>query len=200
MNYLFFDTETTGFPSGKRPLDDPKQPYIVQLAAILTDEFGAEKMSLNLMLDCGVEIPKGAYDVHGMDKATLEEFGVQPRIAINMFVGMLLKANLLVAHNLRFDLQLIKIAMTRSEFNPEPIDSLAQYCTMEHSTNIVKCPPTPAMVKAGRNHFKVPKLQEAYLHFMGEEFEGAHDALADVRACIAVFNKIQEHNKAQWEG
>ena len=34
---LFFDTETTGLPKYKLPIDDPAQPMIVQLAAIMSD-------------------------------------------------------------------------------------------------------------------------------------------------------------------
>ena len=35
--------------------------------------------------------------------------------------------------------------------------------------------------------FKWPKLTEAFRHFIGKDMEGAHDALADVRGCAAVF-------------
>ena len=38
MSYLFFDTETTGFPVKGAPWSDEKQPHLVQIAAILFDE------------------------------------------------------------------------------------------------------------------------------------------------------------------
>ena len=38
MSYLFFDTETTGFPVKGAPWSDEKQPHLVQIAAILYDD------------------------------------------------------------------------------------------------------------------------------------------------------------------
>ena len=43
------------------------------------------------------------------------------------------------------------------------------------------------------NSYKWPKLSEAYETLVDEEgFEGAHDAMADVRACRAVYYKLKE--------
>jgi DNA polymerase III epsilon subunit-like protein len=54
---------------------------------------------------------------------------------------------------------------------------------MQHTTNVLKIP--------GRyGDFKWPKLEEAYKHYYGEIFSGAHDALVDVRACRDVFLKV----------
>ncbi len=38
MSYLFFDTETTGFPVKGAPWSDERQPHLVQIAAILYDK------------------------------------------------------------------------------------------------------------------------------------------------------------------
>jgi DNA polymerase III subunit epsilon len=43
--------------------------------------------------------------------------------------------------------------------------------------------------------YKWPKLHEAHRHCFGKEFEDAHDALADVRACAKVFFWLQQHRK-----
>lgn len=63
---------------------------------------------------------------------------------------------------------------------------------MRDATDLVQCPPTERMVAKGMKGFKSPNLQEAYKHFFGVEFEGAHDAMADVRACKDVFFKLKE--------
>jgi DNA polymerase III epsilon subunit-like protein len=51
---------------------------------------------------------------------------------------------------------------------------------MKATTSICKLP-------GKYGDYKWPKLQESHLHFFGKEFEGAHDAMADVRACAAVY-------------
>lgn len=60
-------------------------------------------------------------------------------------------------------------------------------CPMQLSTDVLKLPPTPAMVKAGRNHYKTPNVQEAYNHFFGtdhgyvELHRGADDAFHEAQ-------------------
>ena len=52
--------------------------------------------------------------------------------------------------------------------------------------------PTERMRAAGRNHPKTPNLGEAYQHFTGNALDGAHDAMVDVNACIAIYRAMTE--------
>lgn len=63
---------------------------------------------------------------------------------------------------------------------------------MKMAKQIVKAPLTEKQKACGFGGYKNPNLQEAYKHFFGVEFEGAHDAMADVRACRDVFFKLNE--------
>lgn len=47
------------------------------------------------------------------------------------------------------------------------------------------------MIAAGRRHHKSANLGEAYKHFTGNELAGAHNALVDVQACMAVYFAIK---------
>jgi DNA polymerase-3 subunit epsilon len=69
-------------------------------------------------------------------------------------------------------------------------------CTMLKAIDVVKCPPTEKMRRAGRTGFKNPNLAETYRHFFGRDFEGAHDAMADVRACRDVFFELRKLDAA----
>ena len=60
------------------------------------------------------------------------------------------------------------------------LDDKKEYCTMLQSTNICK-------IVSNRSTYKWPKLEEAYMHFFGEELIGAHDALTDVMACKRIY-------------
>ena len=55
-------------------------------------------------------------------------------------------------------------------------------CTKESSTDVLKLP--------GKYGYKWPTLAEAYRHYTGEEIEGAHDALVDTEACLAVYRGL----------
>ena len=61
------------------------------------------------------------------------------------------------------------------------------FCTMLNTVEIVKIP--------GRKGYKWPKLDEAYRILVDPDgFEGAHDALADVKACRKVFYNLKKED------
>ena len=96
---------------------------------------------------------------------------------------------LLVAHNLDFDKGVILAEGARQglPFQKIPIST---YCTMQATKNLCKLPLTDKQKAAGFGGFKNPKLQEAHLHFFGKEFENAHNAIADVKACQDIYNVV----------
>ncbi len=188
---LFFDTETTSLPIKHLPVNHPAQPHLVQLAALLVDEDGTERASLNLIIEPDVyEIPAAASDVHGITTELARRWGVPLSAAVWPFVCMRSQARLIVAHNIKFDLAVMEDAIFRlpkRNFHPGPSE---RFCTMERSAPIVNLPPTDRMLAAGIDKPKPPKLEEAYRHFFGEELVGAHDALADVRACKRIYFEL----------
>lgn len=173
---LVFDTETTGV-SGK--------PYIVQLAAILAENDGTLRGSCNLIIKPdGYEIPEDASRIHGITTDIAKRVGVPLAVAISLFNNMLLACQdgLLIAHNLQFDIRMVKHAYERGSW-PSRIEGPRHFCTMEHTKNRVRLPPTAKQRQYGYNDFKAPKLAEAYEFAFGKPMENAHDALYDVLAC-----------------
>ena len=189
--YLFWDTETTGLPDKNKPASDPCQPHICQLGAILCDEHGFVRAEVNLLVrPAGWVIPESATAIHGISQGVAERYGLSIRGVLSIFGRLLDRADLSVAHNIAFDLFMLAI---EAENSAVVLDmAKTHFCTMHHSKEILKIPPTPRMYACGMTTFKSPNLQEAYRHFFGRDFEGAHDAMADVRACRDVFFAIQK--------
>ena len=106
---LFFDTETTGLPDFKRPISDDSQPHIIQLGAILAEDDGTERACVNVVSYPGIPIPKAASDVHGITDDIALRGGIFPATLTRLFVDLLASADLLVAHNLKFDLFLAEL-------------------------------------------------------------------------------------------
>lgn len=196
MTILFFDTETTGLVVDGAPWES--QPHLVQLACILTDDDGLEHASLSCIVspEGAYTIPANVAHIHGIDTVKAEAVGVSLHCATRTFIELGRRANLLVAHNMKFDNVVMSAARHRTFPNIPPL-ATSTHCTMEASAPILRLPPTPAMVRAGRGPFKPPRLAEAYAYFGFGELVGAHDALVDVRACAKIYFEIKRRTDAQ---
>lgn len=177
MIALFCDTETTGFVNPKNPAQ------IVQIGAILQDTETLRVIGeLNLIVKPTCPIPQACIDVHGITDELAAKHGVKPEIADNMFAIFASQADVIVAHNINFDREIIKGIW---KVSPAILATKQEYCTMVQSTEIV------GLSKARGGGFKQPKLIEAHQYFFQRGFEGAHDAMADVRACRDVYFALQ---------
>lgn len=188
--HLFYDCETTGLPNWKAPSEDPSQPYICQLAAILVDDERREAHTLNAFIKpAGWVLSPELQKLTGITMEQLETQGMPQAQALDNFFDLVGMASLVVAHNESFDARMLRIQLKRAkdDARAEAWEKRKSACTMAMSTPILMLPPTPKMVAAGFNKPKSPKLEEAYRHFFSKDFEGAHNALNDVRATIEVY-------------
>jgi DNA polymerase-3 subunit epsilon len=177
MNILFIDLETTGKANFNGPSDSEFQPRIVQLGALLCDYYMQEMASVNIIIKPRIEIPKEAAAIHGITNERAKEFGVMAFHALYVVQNLLKRCELVVAHNHQFDWFVLQ-----GEFARESIDLPARdgFCTMKAMTPICKLPGT-------YDKYKWPRLGEAYQHAFKKELKGAHDAMADVRACKEIY-------------
>lgn len=191
---LFYDTETTGLPLFKEPSEHPDQPHIVQLAACLVDLETRELLeSMDVIIrPDGWVIPDDVAKIHGITTERALDEGIPEKTAVAQFMCMW-GGYLRIAHNEQFDARILRIALMRFEGEAVADNWKAgqSECTAKLATPIVKCPPTEKMIKAGFNKYKTASLGEAYRHFMGSDFENAHSAMADVRACMDVYFAIK---------
>lgn len=197
---LVFDTETTGFPSQKLDAIDPKQNVVVELGASLLD-ISTWKVQQSMSVIIRTPSPyinSFVVDVHGITNEFSLAVGCDADDALALFLNMCKAASWrLVGHNVKFDVDMMAIMLKRSVKHCSMLHDFMNadfYCTMNRATNVVKLPPTAAMLKAGRaNQHKPPKLQEAYEFFYPERppFD-AHRVSGDVQATIDVYRKLIE--------
>ena len=179
--FLFFDTETTGLPRYyQAPLEDlDNWPRLVQLAWLLADEKGKEIKSVSKIIKPnGFEIPKEAAAVHGISTERALDEGVQLNPVLKEFSTAVEEAKILVAHNMQFDEKIMGAELLRNKHEHKLFDR-PKICTMQSSTDYCAI--------QNEYGYKWPKLVELHAKLFGEEFEDAHDALADVRACARCF-------------
>jgi DNA polymerase III epsilon subunit-like protein len=182
MNYLFVDTETTGFPK-KGPRIQEGQARVCQLAFIYTDEDGKTLAEFSSMIrPDGWSIKEDASKIHGLTDDTCFAHGLDMRLVMEVFKRFETNANVVVAHNEEFDRGMLTIE--ESYLVGQEIDYIVTpwHCTM----------------KSNEHHFgKWPKLAAALEFFTGRILGAdAHDALHDVRACRDIFFAARDREVA----
>lgn len=193
---LCWDTETTGLPLFSQPSEDPGQPHLVQIAAVLFDENTRQAISsMNVIVRPeDWDIPEVVSRVHGITTEQAMLVGIPEWCALSMFHEMWKVSSARLAFNEQFDARIMQIAYKRYRDN-EHADAFKAgnaICAAKMASPIMKLPPTAKMVAAGRKHNKMPNLGEAYHHFTGKVLEGAHSALVDVKACMEVYFAIKK--------
>lgn len=188
---LFFDTETTGMVDFRMPPDHESQPHLVQLGLLLTENDGTERACVSVIVNPGVPIPVAASDIHGITDEIAKLCGIKPVGSVGIFFGLRAKVDVLVAHNVDFDLAVMQSAAIRVDQRAlaDSLNIVKTVCTMKAATPVCKIPHANPR---GPEDYKWPKLEECVRHFFGEELEGAHDAMVDVQACKRVFFKLKE--------
>lgn len=182
---FFFDTETTGLPRDwQAPLSVlDNWPRMVQVAWLLCDMAGNELAhAAHTILPQGYVIPADAARVHGITTERALAEGIPLPKALDEMQPHLAAADFLVAHNISFDEKILAAEFLRLQ-RPDPLQNKPRRCTMKESTPYCAIP--------GRYGYKYPNLNELHRKLFNRSFVGAHDALADVRACKAAFYELR---------
>lgn len=175
--YLVFDTETTGLPASYQapPSDVDNWPRVVQLAWETFDIHGRKTGARSFVIrPDGFKIPKDAEGIHGISTAIANRTGVPVAKALDAFVEALRKASVIVAHNFKFDANILGAEFYRLEIRHQ-FRGKTHVCTMEAATEYCALP--------GRYGFKWPKLPELHYELFGEKVRETHNAAADVATC-----------------
>lgn len=167
---LVIDTETTKLKLASLA-DLGKQPKLIEFAAIKLDDETLEEVDrlvsfINPQEPISEEITKITKITDDMvaEAPTFAEF--LPRI-IEFFMG----ERVLVAHNLMFDVDVLKYELRRLEREHKFPWCPNWICTVEESMTI--------------NGHRM-KQGDLYEHYFGEEFDGAHRAEVDTEALVRI--------------
>ncbi len=155
----------------------------MQLAWLLINDETHEVASAEYIArPVGFTIPGDAARIHGITTEIAAERGVDIKAILDAVVLDIGKASVLVAHNMSFDEKILGAELLRAGC-PNVVESRKRLCTMQGATDYCRLP--------GQYGYKWPTLQELHTKLFSAPFEGAHRALADVRACARCYFELR---------
>jgi DNA polymerase III epsilon subunit-like protein len=165
------DWETTGLvlhPDTKIE----KQPHGIEFAAVLFDDTGAILEEYEAIVDPGVEIEEVITKITGL---TNEDLRGKPHVATILpdIARLFGKADVLIAHNLPFDMAITEMEFQRLKgfAGPDLVWPKHHLCTAQSWQE---------------QWGKRPKLLELYEYVTGTPLAQTHRALDDVRALVEI--------------
>lgn len=194
MNILIFDTETTGLYTCEN--------QIAQLSYVVVDENYNIDIAKNFYFAVE-DVEEGASEVTGLTKEILEELSEGKKFedyAEEIYQDFL-KSDVLVAHNLSFDLGFIKMEFERLGYDADAlVEGKERRCTMYRYTDILQIP-----------HYyygyKFPKLEEV-VNYLGvspvileektmdifnvKDEVGYHDSRYDVVSTMYIYENLNK--------
>lgn len=167
---IFFDVETTGL--------NVLKDRILQIGIIKYIPGKTEAEELKMLINPGIPISEESMKVHGITPADVANKPTFQQVARKLF-DFIGNADLGGYNSNRFDIPMLMEEFSRAGFdfdieNRRLIDVQRLFYKMEPRT-----------------------LKAAYKYYCGKELEGAHDALADVRATVEVLKGQLERYKDQ---
>jgi DNA polymerase III epsilon subunit-like protein len=144
-----------------------------------------DKLSIEeIILPVGFEISEQVSKIHGITQEKAVREGHHLSTSLSLFSSVLETSDLLVGHNISYDLNVLGCEYFRT-FQSNPLIGKSSYCTMQKSTNLLKLPGRYA------GNYKWPKLQELYQFLFNEPLSQTHTALDDIRQTAKCYFEMQ---------
>lgn len=190
-NYMAFyvDTETSGLPRKSYRLNkynyrtsgDFDSARIVSIAWIL--EVPGERVERHFVIKPeSFDIPEAASRIHGITTERAHEVGVPFATMAVQLLEDLSRADLVIAHNVKFDKAVLKSELFRRGHVAilQQLKRTAKYCTMLNAYTLMRL-------------HKWPKLSELYAHLTGKtaDPEIMHSANGDVLYCYECYSVLK---------
>lgn len=186
--WMGLDLETTGLVQGR--------DVAIQVGSLVVPRPLSYEEILGLsdgrddLLRVAERITEGAADTHGIDREALDATGVDPTTYLRGMCDRLRRVGVLVTYNGSFDLVMLMYTMLR--YYPEGLQALEHLWlvdVMQSTGTPVPADAFPVFLARTR---RAAKLKAAFSAEFRDDFPGeAHDALADVRATLALESRVE---------
>ena len=201
---MFIDTETSGLPDthnlrwGVYPdywkLNKYDNARIVQISMLITDnQFKYEDIKDYIIKREEFEITNDKF--HGITNEISDNIGVDFNVvAIDIFYELLKNVTHIVAHNVAFDVGVIKSELHRRklQYIIDELDKKTLLCTMKHMKPILK-------IINPYGNYKNPSLNEIYKYNFKTDVENAHNSLYDVKNLHKVVEHMYKNNTLNYK-
>jgi DNA polymerase III epsilon subunit-like protein len=190
MIAFVFDLETTGLPLRRKAttykdLDVYDSARIVSIAWRMVNTETGEELANNYFIikPSAFEIPEDSTKIHGITTERAQADGFLLTHVIDMVGIDIAQCNTLVAHNIHFDVNVLRSELYRMKryniINKTYAKDL--FCTMMQSR------------KQGVVN-KISTLAKTYAALFQDEMEleNCHDAYYDVMYCLKIFKRLLE--------
>jgi DNA polymerase III epsilon subunit-like protein len=210
MRVLVFDTETTGLPKSKIINPDTLNlwPYIVQFSYVIYDTVLndiVETCDSLVKLEDGITIPEDSTKIHGITDEISKKNGIDIDLILDDFFYHLRNVDLLVGHNVSFDINMIKVELLRIIYenhlniSDEEIKTIKYnlhfltnykniFCTLQCSIELCNI---KAINKFGKEYIKFPKLLELHQKLFESTPNNLHNSFNDILVTLRCYIKLR---------
>jgi DNA polymerase-3 subunit epsilon len=187
MKYAIIDTESNGLFDFTKPADADGQPRLANLAIVLIDEALNETSKLDFFIKPdGWEMTPEATAINGLTTEYLMQVGRPILEVLGIYSQLIIDGYVICTYNAQFDTKMMRGELRRAGM-PDLFEQTPNICLMRASTNLCRVP------KKTGSGYKFPKLAEACAFFKIEQ-TGAHSAMGDTLAAVAIFRAIHKAN------
>lgn len=125
--------------------------------------------------------------IHRISNAMALFAGIEFKEVINKIWDVLKTCDVLIAHNILFDRNVLLSELHRYGLNEQiyKINAMKYFCTSKGCTNITR-------IRYNLLEFKQPRLSELYKFLFKKDLQDAHDALVDTKALVDCFMELRK--------
>lgn len=208
MRVLVFDTETTGLSKSKIIGPDTLSlwPHIVQFSYVIYDTDVSDITDTYdkiVKLPSNISITEEVAKIHGITNEISDEKGIEINDVLNVFFQQLKTIDLLVGHNVSFDINMIMVELLRGIYECSTISkellktykknlclltNFKIYCTLKESITLCNIKATD---RYGKEYIKFPKLLELHKVLFTSEPNNLHNSFNDILVTLRCFIKLK---------